>query len=192
MKFVHAFIASLAALALAGPVSAQAPSFSASIVQSGQSSTLRSIVPQTRTAARAMGFGGVGQYAVLPGHRAMLRLTSNTPSFIVAAPDNIQPQGLFTVARFEARRNGTREVLIGGGYMSFTSGISADRVVQLNVVEAPDQSGRPAGTILYQLTPTAPLGPGEYALIAAGGQQGGGNMMSPAGLTGSFYDFGVD
>jgi hypothetical protein len=153
---------------------------------------LRQITAQTRTAARAMGFGGVSQYAVLPGATAMYRLPTNQPTFLLAAPSNIQPQGLFTLARFEPRPNGTREVLIGGGYMSYSSGILAERQVQLNARQAPSQAGAPAGTILYELTPAAPIPPGEYAMIVSIGAQGGGNPYGGAGMAGTFYDFGVD
>jgi hypothetical protein len=159
----------------------------------GQRVTMRSITAQTRTAARAMGFGGVGQYAVLPGRSAMYRLPSNQPTFLLAAPSNIQPQGLFTLARFEPRPNGSREVLIGGGYMSYSSGISADRQVALNARQAPSQAGAPAGTILYELTPAAPLAAGEYAMIVSmAAAQGGGGVFGGAPVMGTYYDFGVD
>lgn len=159
----------------------------------GQRVTMRSITAQTRTAARAMGFGGVGQYAVLPGRTAMYRLPSNQPTFLLAAPSNIQPQGLFTLARFEPRPNGTREVLIGGGYMSYSSGVSADRQIALNARQAPSQDGAPAGTILYELTPTEPLPAGEYAMIISmAAAQGGGGVFGGAPQMGTYYDFGVD
>mgnify|MGYP000850511484 CR=1 FL=1 len=163
------------------------------LVSGGQRTQLRSITAQTRTAARAMGWGGVGMYAVLPGRAAMYRLPNNQPTFLLAAPSNIQPQGLFTLARFEPRPNGTREVLIGGGYMSYSTGIAADRQIQLNARQAPSQAGAPAGTILYELTPAAPIPPGEYAMIVAfNAANGGGNPYGGGGIMGTFYDFGVD
>ncbi len=196
MHIVRLSVAAIACafLAFAAP-SAQAQSgqpAGAQIVQNGQTATLLAITAQTRMAARAMGFGGVGHYAVLPGLRAMMRLSSTTPTFIVAAPNNIQPQGLFTIARFEPRRNGSREVLIGGGYMSYSSGIHADRVVQVNVAQAPNQRGAPDGTILYQLTPVTPLVSGEYALIVSTNQPGAGGVFNAPSASGVFYDFGVD
>jgi len=191
-RSVAAFACALLAFAAPAAVQAQSSPPSAQIVQNGQTANLLAITPQTRMAARAMGLGGVGHYAVLPGLRAMLRLNSTQPMFIVAAPNNIQPQGLFTIARFEPRRNGTREVLIGGGYMSYSSGIHPDRVVQLNMVQAPDQSGAPAGTILYHLTPVAPLASGEYALIVSITQPGAGGVFNAPSASGVFYDFGVD
>jgi hypothetical protein len=154
---------------------------------------MRSIVAQTRTAARAMGFGGVGQYAVLPGATAMYRMPTRTPTFYVAAPSNIQPQGLITLASFETRRNGTREVLIGGGYYSYSSGIAPQRVIQTTMRQAASQAGAGAGMTLYEITPAAPLPPGEYALVvsvAAASQNQG--MMAGATGMGLFYDFGID
>lgn len=170
----------------------QAGSSELTLVNGRERIQMRQITAQTRTAARAMGFGGVSQYAVLPGRAAMYRLPNNQPTFLLAAPSNIQPQGLFTLARFEPRPNGTREVLIGGGYMSYSSGIVADRQVQLNARQAPSQAGAPAGSILYELTPVAPIPPGEYAMIVSIGVQGGGNPFGGAAMAGTFYDFGVD
>ncbi|MBX9745498.1 MAG: hypothetical protein K2X34_01255 [Hyphomonadaceae bacterium] len=196
MNIIRTSVAALACalLVFAAPLAVQAQTSptSAQIVQNGQISTLLAITAQTRMAARAMGLGGVGHYAVLPGSRAMLRLTSSQPTFIVAAPNNIQPQGLFTIARFEPRRNGTREVLIGGGYMSYSSGIHPDRVVPVNMVQAPDQRGAPAGTILYQLTPVTPLSSGEYALIVSVAPPTTGGVFNAPSTSGVFYDFGVD
>lgn len=200
MKFAHALLAAIIGAAMPTSTLAAHPALACQanvagdvlIVQNGEPSVLRSIGAQMRTAVRGLGFGGVGQYAALPGPRALLRLSGNPPSFIVAAPANVQPQGLFTLARFEPRRNGTREILIGGGYMSFSTGVSADRVVAMTVVEARDQRNRPAGTMLYELTPTAALPAGEYALIVQGNQQQQTGAFNMPGLTGAFYDFGVD
>jgi hypothetical protein len=161
------------------------------LLNNGERITMRSIVAQTRTAARAMGWGGVSQYAVLPGRAAIYRLPSPTPTFLVSAPSNIQPQGLITLARFEPRPNGTREVVIGGGYMSYSSGIHPDRVVPVTMRQAASQRGAAPNTIIYEVTPDAPLSPGEYAMIiAVGGGQASMGMGSP--IVGTYYDFGVD
>jgi hypothetical protein len=159
------------------------------LLHQGERITMRQISARTRTAARAFGMGGVAQYAVLMGSRAMYRLPSAQPTFVLAVSGNVQPQGLFTLARFEPRPNGSREVLIGGGFMSYSSGVAAERSVPLNIQIAASQSGAPAGTTLYELTPQAPLSPGEYALIVALDVQGMGAM---GGIPGSYYDFGVD
>ncbi|HWA00499.1 MAG TPA: hypothetical protein VG841_09325 [Caulobacterales bacterium] len=161
------------------------------LLQGAQHSVMRQANPQIRTAARAMGFGGVAQYAALPGVRAMLRLTASpTPTFVLAIPNNMQPQGLFTLARLEVRRNNTREISIGGGYMSYSTGVPADRQIALDAREAANQRGAPAGTVLYELTPTAPLAPGEYVMIISTGQAQTAGMMGGVGA--HFYDFGVD
>lgn len=160
------------------------------LVNNGERITMRSIVAQTRTAARAMGWGGVSQYAVLPGRSAIYRLPSSTPTFLVSAPSNVQPQGLITLARFEPRPNGTREVVIGGGYMSYSSGIHPDRIVPVTVRQAASQRGAAPNTIIYEVTPDAPLAPGEYAMIIAIGGQTSMGMGSP--IVGTYYDFGVD
>jgi hypothetical protein len=189
-------VAALGAVALAPAASAQTlfdqpavcqAGFQAQVVDSGSTQVLRSIVAQTRTAARAMGWGGVGQYAALPGPRAMMRL-SGTPRFLIEAPNNVQPQGLISLARFETRRNNTREVAVGGGYMSYSSGIPAERLVPLIIEQASSQRGASAGSIVYEVRPIDPLTAGEYALIVAVGQQAG----PYGGMPGTFYDFGVD
>jgi hypothetical protein len=196
MKIALMAAAALGALTLAPAASAeiwlQAPAvcqagFQAQVTDGGTTQVLRSIVAQTRTAARAMGWGGVGQYAVLPGPRAAMRVSAN-PHFLIEAPNNVQPQGLITVARFETRRNNTREVAVGGGYMSYSSGIPADRLVPLTIEQASSQRGATPGSIIYEVRPVAPMTPGEYALIVAIGQQAG----PYGGMPGTFYDFGVD
>lgn len=202
--FVRGLVAAAVAVCFAGIAAAeefsppsfgaglacQAPGSELTLLNNGERVTMRSIVAQTRTAARAMGFGGVSQYAVLPGRSAMYRLPSNAPTFLVSAPSNVQPQGLITLARFEPRPNGTREVVIGGGYMSYSSGIHPDRVVPVTMRQAASQRGAAPNTTIYEVTPDAPLGRGEYAMIVAvGGQPSMGMGM---GVTGTYYDFGVD
>jgi len=93
--------------------------------------------PQTRTAARGLGFGGMASYAVLRGPAAALRTKTSTPSFLVAAPNQAQPESYFMLASFAVRRNNSREVLIGGGYMSYSSGVHPDRIVALERQERP-------------------------------------------------------
>lgn len=196
MKIALMAIAAFGALSLAPAAAAQTlfdepatcqAGFQAQVVDRGATQVLRSIVAQTRTAARAMGWGGVGQYAVLPGPRAAMR-TSAAPRFLIEAPNNVQAQGLITVARFETRRNNTREVAVGGGYMSYSSGIPADRLVPLIIEQAASQRGASAGSIIYEVRAIDPMTPGEYALIVAIGQQAG----PYGGMPGTFYDFGVD
>lgn len=152
-------------------------------VVGGQRTVMRAIVVSTRTQARP--FAGVRQYAVMPGGTAQVRVASNA-TFIVAAPSNVQPQGMITLAHFENRGN-VREILVGGGYMSYSTGIHPDRIIAVTMTPASSQSGAPSGMTLYTVTPNAPLVAGEYALVVMGQMQQG-----YAGIPGTFYDFGVD
>lgn len=161
------------------------------LVNGAERTSLQYALPQMRTAARAMGFGGVGMYAALRGPAATLRLKTNQPTFLLALPSNAQPENFYALARMEPRRNGTREILIGGGYMSYSTGVTADRLSPMKAERAASQAGAPAGHTLYQLTPQAPLGIGEYALIIS---SGGAAATAPGmpGAGGRFYDFGID
>lgn len=160
------------------------------LIDGGDESQMRYINSTTRTAARALGFGGVGVYAVLPGPKANLRLDNEQPEFIVAVPGNAQPQNYLTLARFEPRRNGTREVSIGGGYMSYSTGIHKDRVVATRAEQLEDQSRAPKGFSLFKLTPSSPLAPGEYALVTYNSQVRVAGFFAAGGD--SYFDFGVD
>lgn len=95
----------------------------------GKTTKMRYVIARTRSSARAFGLGGVATYAVLVGPRAQLRLTDQSPSFEVAVPENAQPESYLTLANLAVRRNNTREVMIGGGYMSYSTGITADRII---------------------------------------------------------------
>ncbi len=152
-------------------------------VTGGQRTVMRAIVVSTRTQARP--FAGVRQYAVMPGGAAQVRVAPNS-TFIVAAPSNVQPQGMITLAHFESRGN-VREILVGGGYMSYSTGIHPDRIIAVTMAPASSQAGAPAGMTLYTVTPSAPLAVGEYALVVMGQMQQG-----YAGIPGTFYDFGVN
>lgn len=190
MKSALMAIAALGALAFAPTAAAQALFEAPATCQAapevyavigGQRQQIRAIMVSTRTHARP--FAGVRQYAVMPGDRAQMRVPGNT-SFVVAVPSNVQPQGVVVLAHFEAR-NGVREVLVGGGYMSWSTGIHPDRIVQVTMEPA---SGRaPEGHTLYTVRPNAELWAGEYALVVAGQMQQG-----YGGIPGTFYDFGVD
>jgi hypothetical protein len=191
MKFAFA-AAAFAAIALTPAASAQSVFDQPAACQAttdvyavvgGQRQVIRAIVVTTRTHARP--FAGVRQYAVMPGGAAQMRVAPNT-SFIVAAPSNVQPQGMITLAHFESRGN-VREVLVGGGYMSYSTGIHPDRIIGVTMTQAASQAGAPAGTTLYTVTPSGNLAPGEYALVVMGQMQQG-----YAGIPGTFYDFGVD
>lgn len=159
------------------------------LIDGGQQKTMRYIAPQIRTAVRALGFGGVGQYAVLRGTRATLRIASKRPVFVFAVPSNAQPESYYTLANFAQRDNGTREVIVGGGYMSYSTGINKDRVVLSSVEPLPDQSKAPKNFTLYAATPNAPLTPGEYAMVFYNSQIRAAGFAPGAD---SYFDFGID
>jgi hypothetical protein len=132
----------------------------------GANQTLRYIKPQTRTAQRGMGWGGVAAYCVLPNLKAARRATPGA-TFVVSIPDHAALESHLILASFEPRRNGSREVLIGaGGWASVSTGIPKARVVPVKIEKAPDQSRAAAQHTVYTLVPVQPLKKGEYAFIA--------------------------
>lgn len=160
------------------------------MVEGDQKTAMRYLTPTMHTGARALGFGGAATYAVLNGRAARLRAKGNQPSFLVEVPSNAQPESYATIANFAVRRNGSREVLIGGGYVTYESGIHRDRIVEVNSEALPDQSKAQPGFVLYSMTPVKPLNAGEYAVVfynstvhVAGFFEGGHD---------SYFDFGVD
>ncbi|ALJ35149.1 MULTISPECIES: hypothetical protein [Azospirillum] len=160
------------------------------LFDNGQQRSMRYLTPQMRTAVRALGFGGVGQYAVLRGTRATLRVAGGQPVFLFAVPSNAQPESYFTLANFATRDNGTREVIVGGGYMSYSTGVNKDRVVPTTVAMLPDQSKAPKNYTLYAATVNAPLKAGEYAIIFYSSQVRGAAFAQVNGD--SYFDFGID
>lgn len=160
------------------------------VVQGGQETPMQYIIAQTRTAARALGFGGMATYATLTGTKAARRLPGEGFEFIVSVPKNAQVAGYVTIANFAVRNNGTREVSTGGGYMSYSSGINKDRVVAITSEQLPDQSRAKEGFVLYKVKPEKPLGTGEYALIFYTAEVRVSGFFAQA--ANSFYDFGVD
>ncbi len=151
---------------------------------------MKYLAPQMRMVARALGLGGVGQYASLNGVTAALHVKSRKPSFIVSVPNNAQPESYFTIANFAVRKSGTREVSVGGGYYSYTSGINKDRVVKANAEKEANQSKAPKRFTVYRVTPTESLPAGEYAFILYNSQVKVAGYFA-TGLD-SYFDFGVD
>jgi hypothetical protein len=190
---VAAVVCALAASASAEAAPCKVAAADSVVMQMGAACTNLLFAPaQMRTAARALGYGGVAQYAVLPGKGATLRVPSgSTPTFYATVPANMQAQGVFTLASLQPRKNNTREVMIGGGYMSISSGIHPDRVIASTATRAASQAGAPAGTAIYELKPNAPLAGGEYAIVVASGAAGGVAATGIPGLA-RYYDFGVD
>lgn len=177
---------SASAPAASGKAGAVTPE-QAMLVDGGASKQMQYLTPSMRTAVRP--FGGMQQFAVLQGTKAALR-TSATPKFVIAVPNNAQPESYFTLANLGVRKNGVREVLVGGGYYSYSTGITKDRVMLVTSAKAPNQGGAPAGFTLYEITPQAQLLPGEYALVLYS------SVVRSAGWFASgmdsYFDFGVD
>jgi hypothetical protein len=160
------------------------------LLADGPEVTMQYILASNRTAARALGFGGVATYAVLPGPAAARRLVNNAPEFIVSVPKNAQAPQYVTLANFAVRPNGTREVLIGGGYMSYSTGVHPDRIVKVTAERLENQSRAREGFVLYRVRPEAPMKPGEYALILYSGEVKTVGFFAHA--ANSYFDFGID
>ncbi len=162
------------------------------VADGGQDTSLRYIAPQKRVAARGLGFGGLASYMVLSGTRAAKRVASRQPTFLLAVPSNAQPESYYTLASFAVRPNNTREVLVGGGggFYSYSTGVTRDRIMPTSAERLSDQSKAPNGFTIYKISVTRPLAIGEYGLIL---------YNSQVGVTGFFgtgvdscFDFGID
>jgi len=156
----------------------------------GREETMQYMIPTMRTAARALGFGGVASYAVLPGEKAQRRLTTTSPEFIISVPKNAQPINYLTLANFAVRNNGTREVSTGGGFISYSTGIHRDRVVATVAEVLPDQNRAKEGFVLYRIKTEQPMASGEYALVLYTAEVRISGFFSQN--ANSFFDFGVD
>lgn len=159
------------------------------VIVDGRESIMQYRLAQQRSAARALGFGGMASYATLSGSSAQLRL-AGTPEFIISVPRNAQAADYLTLANFAVRNNGTREVMTGGGYMSYSSGINKSRVVPVVTAALPDQSAARDGFILYSVKPAAPMKAGEYALVLYTGEMRTAGFFSQN--ANSYFDFGVN
>ena len=162
------------------------------IIDDDEPRAMRYLNPQMRTAARAFGMGGVATYAVLRGHAANDRISDPQPSFWVSVPNQAQVESYVTIASFAVRKNNSREVLVGGGYMSYSSGIHPDRVMEISTEKIADQSRAQKGFTIYKITPSRPLKTGEYAVIVYSGEMQSlvGTWFTGAGN--AYFDFGVD
>jgi len=160
------------------------------IVIDGKESNMQYMIPGTRTAARAFGLGGMASYAVLQGEKATRRLETTTPEFIVSVPKNAQPINYLTLASFAVRKNSTREVMTGGGYMSYSSGINKDRIIPVTFVQDENQSRAKDGFVLYRVKPEQGMASGEYALVLYTSEVRTAGFFSQA--ANSYYDFGIN
>lgn len=162
------------------------------ILDDGEPRAMRYLNPQMRTAARGLGFGGVASYAVLRGHAARDRIRDSQPSFLVSVPNQAQVESYVMIASFAVRKNNSREVLVGGGYMSYSSGVHPDRVMAISTDKVEDQSKAQKGFTIYRITPSRSLQTGEYAVILYTGEMQGlvGAWFTGAGN--AYFDFGID
>ena len=158
----------------------------AMLVDRGKTLQMKYLTPNIRHVVAP--FVGARSYASLTGMTATQR-TSGTPKFVIAVPNNAQPESYFTLAHLKSEK-GVRSVMIGGGYYSYSTGISKDRVVPVTSAKAPSQSGAPAGFTLYELTPTSELASGEYALVLYSSVVRSSGWFA-SGLD-SYFDFGID
>ena len=165
------------------------------LIDGDQTRAMRYLNPQVRSAARAFGLAGIASYAVLRGYAATERLKNTQPAFLVSVPNQAQAESYITLASFAVRNNNSREVLIGGGYMSHSSGIHPDRIVAIASEKAADQSKAQKGFTIYKVSPKRALATGEYAVILYTGEmQGQVSAWFGGGSTAgnSYFDFGVD
>ncbi|MBC3880907.1 hypothetical protein H8K35_01685 [Undibacterium sp. LX40W] len=160
------------------------------LLVNGAESNMQYIIPQMRTASRAFGFGGVATYASLNNSAAQRRITSTLPEFIVSVPKNAQAPNYLTLASFVVRDNGNREVLVGGGFLSYSSGIHKDRVIPVKTEVLSSQAKARDGFVLYKVTPEKELAKGEYALVLYTGELRVAGFFAQA--ANSYFDFGVD
>lgn len=156
----------------------------------GERTPMRYLTPQMRNALRAMGWGGFAQYATLRGVRASLRLKSRQPQFLLAVPNNAQPESYYTIVSLAVRKNNSREILVGSGYMGYSTGVATDRIVSTASEHLADQSSAPANFVIYRIRVSQPMSPGEYAFVLYNSQVKAIGFFA-SGLD-SYYDFGVD
>lgn len=156
----------------------------------GAEIALNYTTPTARMKQRAFGYGGSAAYAILPGVRAANRLDSNQPTFLVTIPEQANPNSYILLVSMEVRKNGVRELKIGGGtMMSVNSDMDEDAVHAVTITKAAAQTAGP-GFVTYQVQPAEPLVPGEYALILNSGETRVGELGS-VNTTHAYFDFGI-
>ncbi len=160
------------------------------LIDGGATTPMRYLTPQMRHAVRALGYGGVAGYAALRGPQASLRLKSNQPEFLLAVPENAQPESYYTLVNLAVRKNGTREIMVGGGYMSYSTGVANDRIVATVSEKLADQSAAPKNFVIYRIKTSSALPSGEYAVVLYNSQIRAVGYFA-SGLD-SYFDFGVD
>jgi hypothetical protein len=160
------------------------------LLDGGGRTPMRYLTPQMRNAIRGLGWGGMAQYAVLRGASASLRLKSRQPEFLLAVPNNAQAESYYTVVLLAVRKNNSREIMVGGGYMGYSTGVATDRIIATASEKLSDQSAAPANFVIYRIKTSQPMPPGEYAFVLYNSQVKVIGYFA-TGLD-SYYDFGVD
>lgn len=155
------------------------------IVFDGNETPMQFIIPGTRA-----GFAGTTVYAVLNGARAQKRIPVANVEFLVSVPKAAQVTNYVKLASFAVRTNGSREVVIGGGFMTYSTGIHPDRIVPITTEPYVDQSRARDGFVLYSVKVTNPMPVGEYALVLYTGDIRTAGFFAQA--SNSYFDFGVD
>jgi hypothetical protein len=134
-----------------------------------QGVTLRYQVAQIVARPRMM--GGVTRFLRVPNAAATQRVVSRQPTIFVALSGDVQPEAFARLIRLDAR-NGTREVAFDG------RNFAPDHVVPIQLEPDPVLRAELPNAVVYRVTPSAPLPPGEYVFPGMAGNV--------------FYDFGVD
>ena len=134
--------------------------------------------------------GDIAIYAVLGGDAADLRSDASPTFRIVLPTGGLQPQHRFVLAALAVRPNGTREILIGRGFINTPTDLPMDRRVRTAIAPAADQTRAPNGYAIYEVTPQAPLARGEYALVIYDREQEHTSRRGQA-ISDRFFDFGV-
>jgi len=157
------------------------------LIDGGTSETMRYTSAQVRSKL------GVMLYAVMRGSAAALRVSDADPEFLISIPKQAQPDAYMTLASFAVRKNNSREVVIGGGYLSMSTGIHPERIVQVRSEPIGDQSKAQDGFIIYSVKPANPLPAGEYAFVLNTSES---SVLLSAFFSGgagnAYFDFGVD
>lgn len=152
----------------------------------------RTEMKYTKPGTRTRWVFSVQQFAVLGGLKSRLRTEKKSPEFEMILPNNVEVSSVLAFALLGERSNGTREILIGGGFLGISQGLPQDRNVRITYDKAADQSGAPEGYEIYRIKPAESLKPGEYAFMVhkpSGGEMG---PLAGAGFNYNFYELGVD
>jgi hypothetical protein len=160
------------------------------LVDGNERTPMRYLTPQMRNAMRAFGWGGMAQYSVLRGPRASLRLKTRQPEYLLAVPSNAQAESYYTVVSLAVRKNNSREIMVGGGYMNYSTGVATDRIIATTSERLSDQSAAPQNFVIYRIKVSTPMPSGEYAFVLYNSQVKAIGFFA-SGLD-SYYDFGVD